>query len=78
MWNQTYEVDREHVACPKCDSKFDTEIENKIHFHVNHKGGLEKPSNVGKFPFLYLPELSLFFFQYGDILVSVRHSVHVE
>ena len=26
-----------HVACPNCDNKFDTEIENKIHFHVNHK-----------------------------------------
>jgi hypothetical protein len=37
MWNRTYEVDCEHVVCPNCNSKFDTEIEIKIHYHVNHK-----------------------------------------
>ena len=37
MWNQTYEVDCEHVVCPDCHIKFDTVIEIKIHYHVRHK-----------------------------------------
>ncbi len=37
VWNQTYEVDCEHVECPDCHIKFDYAIENKIHYHVRHK-----------------------------------------
>ena len=37
VWNQTYEVACEHVECPDCQTKFDNEMENKIHYHVRHK-----------------------------------------
>ena len=37
VWNQTYEVDCEHVECPNCHIIFDNEMENKVHYHVRHK-----------------------------------------
>ena len=37
MWNQTYEVDCEHVECSDCHTKFDNQTENRIHYHVRHK-----------------------------------------
>ena len=37
MWNPTYEVDCEHVEFPDCQTKFDNETENKIHYHERHR-----------------------------------------
>jgi len=36
MWNQTYEVGSESVVCTECNKRSNTEIENRIHVHVNH------------------------------------------
>ena len=33
----TYDIDSEHMVCSKCDTKLDTEIESKIHYHIQHK-----------------------------------------
>jgi hypothetical protein len=30
-------LDSEHMVCTKCGTKSDTEIENKIHYHIQHK-----------------------------------------
>ena len=36
MWEQTYDIDSESMVCTKCDTRFKTEIEHKIHQHVKH------------------------------------------
>jgi hypothetical protein len=33
----TYEDDNESVVCSECNKRSNTEIENKIHVHVNHR-----------------------------------------
>ena len=33
----TYYIDSEHMVCSKCGIKSNTEIENKIHHHRQHK-----------------------------------------
>ena len=37
MTELTYDIDSEHMVCTKCGTKSDTEIENKIHYHTQHK-----------------------------------------
>ena len=41
----TYEVDSEPVVCTKCDNRSNTEIENKIHYHIKHKAVNDKYNN---------------------------------
>ncbi len=45
MWEQTYEVDSEHIVCTKCDNRSNTEIELKIHYHIKHKAVNDKYNN---------------------------------
>ena len=33
----TYDIDSEHMVCSKCGTISNTEIENKIHYHIQHK-----------------------------------------
>jgi Fe2+ or Zn2+ uptake regulation protein len=37
MSELTYDIDSEHMVCNKCGTISDTEIENKIHYHIQHK-----------------------------------------
>ena len=37
MTEPTYDIDSEHMVCSKCGTISNTEIENKIHYHIQHK-----------------------------------------
>jgi len=37
MWNQTYDSDSEPITCPKCEIRFNTEIEHTKHQSVIHE-----------------------------------------
>jgi len=53
-------------------------LEAKDLYHGANSGVLRLPIKLGKFHFLYFPEISLVFFQYDRNLVSGRHSVRAE
>jgi Fe2+ or Zn2+ uptake regulation protein len=48
-----YDIDSEHMVCNKCGAISDTEIENKIHYHIQHKTNytmkLRANPNIRKF-----------------------------
>jgi len=37
MSEVTYDIDSEHMICSKCGTKSNTELENKRHYHTQHK-----------------------------------------
>jgi len=37
MTELTYDIDNEHMVCSKCGTVSNTELENKIHYHIQHK-----------------------------------------
>ena len=37
MTELTYEIDSERMVCSKCGTTSNSEIENKRHYHIQHK-----------------------------------------